>query len=292
MPNMLLALAGLALASLTDLRERIVPDWLSYSMIGAGLAYHAGLSVMHWSAAHFVLSLISTALAFAFGYALWRVGAWAGGDVKLFTGIGALVPLLFPYVAFLNSIVLSFPFLMLFVFFRTATVPALHKLFSRMLVRGTKRGFGLAALGLALGFVMNPLFGVPEAVAVVGSSLFVAMFWEVLSYGRREALRRRVPVSGLEEGMISAESLYVEKGKVKHFSPTLLQKLTLFEPKNTVASMYLAGGLEKKEITALRRYGVKSLWVREGMPMVPVLFAGALVAALFGNLALMLFELF
>ncbi|MFC2174664.1 prepilin peptidase [archaeon] len=291
MATVLLALAGLAYASFTDLKERIVPDWLSYSMVAIGLMYHLGLSVLEWSLHPFLLSAGGAVLAFVFAYALWRIGAWAGGDVKLFTGLGALVPLVFPFITFLNSVILSFPFLMLYVFAKTATAPGLRKVFKTMIFRGVKRGVALGAVGALIAFVTNPALTPTGVSTVFASALFMTLFWEVMSYGREKALRSRIPVSKLEEGMISAELLYLDKGKLKKFTPTIVQKLILFEPKKTIASFYQAAGLEKKDIAALKRHGVKSLLVRESMPMVPVLFLGALSAELFGNLALLLLEM-
>ena len=291
MLNTLLALAGLAFASFTDLRERIVPDELSYSMVAVGLLYHAYLSATTWSPHPFLLSLGGAAAAFGFAYLLWRIGAWAGGDVKLFAGLGALVPWEFPFVVFLNSVALSFPFILLYVLARTAAVPRLRRVFGSMLMRGVTRGVRLALVGLVLASLGNPALTDAGAVAVFASALFVALFWEAASYGRREALRKRVPLSRLEEGMISADTLYLEKGKILEFRPSLLQKLTLFEPKRTVASMYRAAGLEKRDIATLRRHGIKSLWVKESMPMVPVMFLGGVAAALYGNLVLLLVEL-
>jgi len=48
--------------------------------------------------------------------------------------------------------------------------------------------------------------------------------------------------------------------------------------------MYRAAGITRGEIAALKRHGVKSIWIKEGMPLVPLLFFGALSAYLFGNL--------
>ncbi len=36
--------------------------------------------------------LVVTGLIFVLGYIFWKMGAWAGGDVKLFTGLAALIP--------------------------------------------------------------------------------------------------------------------------------------------------------------------------------------------------------
>jgi preflagellin peptidase FlaK len=40
--------------------------------------------------------VLGAAIAFAIGYGMWVTGGWAGGDIKLFTALGALLPMFFP----------------------------------------------------------------------------------------------------------------------------------------------------------------------------------------------------
>lgn len=86
------SLAALAYASYTDFKSRTIPDWVSYGMLVAGLSLAAfesystqSLTPLFWSAA-------LTIAVFILAYIFWRAGAWAGGDVKLFTGLAALNP--------------------------------------------------------------------------------------------------------------------------------------------------------------------------------------------------------
>lgn len=91
-----IALIALLIASYTDLKERIVSNKLSYGMIVLGLGLHAFQAFYFSNAMVFIVSLIITIITFACSYGLWKLGVWAGGDVKLFTGIAALMPLNFP----------------------------------------------------------------------------------------------------------------------------------------------------------------------------------------------------
>lgn len=319
----LVAIAGLAVASFTDLRTRIVPDWLSYGLIALGLVYHAWLSLTHASITPISLALASTVLAFGFSYFLWRIGAWAGGDVKLFTALGALVPVplvfglpLFPFVVFICSIVLSFPFIALYVAAKTLLSKRLRKSFLGVLAASVVSGLVLAAFSTGSVFVTYlfnlpawlslplvavallvplpwkhglavlaavPVFWFPEAALVLLPALAISLLWEFVSFGRREALRQKFPISKLTEGMIPAETLYLVKGVVKVFVPSLRQKLLLFEPRGTLVSAYCASGLEKPDIAALKKHGVKAIVIKESVPMVPALLAGLLVALWFGS---------
>ncbi len=72
---------------------------------------------------------LGAAIAFAIGYAMWLTGGWAGGDVKLFTALGALLPVfvpayspapysstypLFPLTILLNSVLVAIPILLVY----------------------------------------------------------------------------------------------------------------------------------------------------------------------------------
>ncbi len=83
---------GLVIASYTDFKQRIIPDWVSYGMIVAGLALAAYESFLSQSLTPLFWSASITAGVFVLAYVFWRAGAWAGGDVKLFTGLAALNP--------------------------------------------------------------------------------------------------------------------------------------------------------------------------------------------------------
>lgn len=87
-----LAAAAAALLSVaatyTDLRRRMIPDWLNYSALALAVV------VAYWVGALGIAYVALVALSFAFAYALYRLGAWAGGDVKFFTALMAYYPLL------------------------------------------------------------------------------------------------------------------------------------------------------------------------------------------------------
>jgi Flp pilus assembly protein protease CpaA len=96
----LLALGAACIATYTDLKKgRIIPNWLTLPLIPIGIAFY-----IIWGAYQRYLLLaisgaVGSSIAFGVGYALWLTGGWAGGDVKLFTAFGALVPMFSSYYA-------------------------------------------------------------------------------------------------------------------------------------------------------------------------------------------------
>jgi Flp pilus assembly protein protease CpaA len=135
-----LALVAICIANYTDLfKGRIIPNKLTYPLIGIGVAFYVGLGLHRWDLWTLVSGGAGAAIAFAIGYAMWLTGGWAGGDVKLFTALGALIPMYqAPYVSPAYST--SYPFFPLTILFNSviAIIPIL--LFYIAICRARKRG--------------------------------------------------------------------------------------------------------------------------------------------------------
>lgn len=80
-----IALAGLLIASVTDLREQKIYNWLTLPMVGAGVLLHAV------AGEGLVFALVGTAAAFALHFGLWIAQVERAGDAKLAMGLGALL---------------------------------------------------------------------------------------------------------------------------------------------------------------------------------------------------------
>ncbi len=124
-------------ASYTDLKTGIIQNKLTFSLIGLGLILNAVYAFMINNIWFIITGLIFTALIFAVGYIFWKLGAWAGGDVKLFTALAALLPSYplvlnynilgvafpivstygFPFTLIINSILAILPFLLIYVLY-------------------------------------------------------------------------------------------------------------------------------------------------------------------------------
>jgi prepilin peptidase CpaA len=73
------------LAAVTDLRERRIPNWLTFTMILSGIAVNVGSLGPTTS----MQSLLGFAAGFVLMFVQFALGALRGGDVKLMAGIGA-----------------------------------------------------------------------------------------------------------------------------------------------------------------------------------------------------------
>ncbi|MCK9150659.1 A24 family peptidase C-terminal domain-containing protein [Methanobacterium alcaliphilum] len=124
-------------ASYSDLKKGIIPNKLTFPLIGIGILLNGINAFILGNIMILVYTLLFTGTIFVLGYAFWKLGAWAGGDVKLFTALAAILPFQplivnytflntsfpilayypFPFTLIINSILSTFPFLLLFVFY-------------------------------------------------------------------------------------------------------------------------------------------------------------------------------
>jgi prepilin peptidase CpaA len=72
-------------ATVYDLRGRVIPNWIAASLLGcSAFCIAAGLSDLTWTSFAY-----GTATGFALTIPLYALGAFGGGDVKLVVAIGA-----------------------------------------------------------------------------------------------------------------------------------------------------------------------------------------------------------
>lgn len=254
------ALGTFALAATyTDLRERMIPDWLNYGavIVAAGFAYYTN----QLTVTYFAL----VALAFLFAYALYRLGAWAGGDVKFYTGLLAFYPLFAPLPT--EPLALLAPLALVFLASAILLVPvmlALHlpqiwgerAALARALAGAGKRAVRGAPLAAAVGVLVVKAGSPLLALIIAAVLLFVtppiwlallalggAVAWDYTlalpalgfallalafisfaqsSFGilAKKVLRRPVPMEQVQEGVIPAHTLYLdEQGNVQTWEP-------------------------------------------------------------------------
>ncbi len=80
-------IAMIATAAITDLRARRIPNWLTFSMVIAGVAQ----SFFSMRTVGPLASLTGMMTGFALSFLMFAIGAMLGGDVKIMAGVGAWV---------------------------------------------------------------------------------------------------------------------------------------------------------------------------------------------------------
>ncbi|MEM0358413.1 MAG: prepilin peptidase [Candidatus Hadarchaeales archaeon] len=148
-----LALLTATVAIYTDVfKNRIIPDTLTLPMIGIGILFHLFLGVWKGNLYLALSGMMGAILAFSLSYLLWLLGGWAGGDVKLLTAFGALLPSytpphsnppysglpLFPLTILFNTVLLTLPLLFAYALF--CFLRGRHPFFEEVKITELKEG--------------------------------------------------------------------------------------------------------------------------------------------------------
>ncbi len=213
-----ITLLALCIATYTDLKARVVPNKLTYFLAGAGLALKAVESILSGSAQPLIFGLGGGAIAFGAGYLLYRLGVWAGGDVKLVAAIAVLNPVNYAVLGKITGL----------------GALADGALATGNAFSGTGTGFGAVAGCGIFGTVIDlPIFGISliiySALMVLPLGFFMsfsAVFShrEVLERSKKALLRQSITILGaaiLYTGLFAALSLALANFSGGIFLPAL-----------------------------------------------------------------------
>jgi len=276
------AVLGTAVATYYDLtRNRNVPDWLTFGMVGLGaiaVVASKGIGASLVVAAPAIVVL-------AAGYLLYREGQIGGADVLLFAAIALLMPEAPGGIVVSRRYIISLPFVfslflasgILFgvVTFARFVLPSLGALHEGEVKVGARQKVYLAFMGLvALVFVWFALANrLPAAslVVVVMAMAFSAFFYLFRSFVARRFLIREVGAGEMDEEDVLA---------IEEMDPAVVKKYGLKKL------------LTKKEIGRLEKLRLKRFPVYKNMPaFTPYILLALLLSILFGDLVLLLFSL-
>ncbi|KXA94247.1 hypothetical protein AKJ65_04980 [candidate division MSBL1 archaeon SCGC-AAA259E19] len=366
----LLALGTVFVANYTDLRDRIIPNRLTFSMIAVGIALYLGFGIYEQDLFFAIQGGLWAGIAFTLAYGFWYVGGWAGGDVKLYTALGALLagyeassleilpwgygisymeaPYPPPFTVLFNGVICLAPVLIAYVLIKSVRTPGIGGEIVQpvresvpeilvvpfVIVGGSALGWELTAL---LGFgqlasfalailIILPIFRLPlkfEAPLAVGLTclgiylyslsalkflgmtfvvaLAIRLVFSSIKVIDRRILQEKISIGELEEGMIPAETIYEEDGKVRRYeSPGLKEraKQIFMNPSSlrlsqdwdrVLADSRLAAGVSEEQVQALKGYVEDDeledhIRIKKGLPFAPSFALGATVAIFYGDI--------
>ncbi|MCX8158305.1 MAG: A24 family peptidase [Candidatus Diapherotrites archaeon] len=366
----LLSIFGLVYASYTDLKERIVPDHLSYFLIFAGLFLHLIMSLFFNNFIYLISSIAASILAFLIALIFWKLGFWAGGDVKLFTAIASLNPInysmfsnffpaktfsfgynlpIFPLSLFFFSILAMFPYAALITLSRFYKNNELRNLFFLSIKNNFSKVFIFSIFYTSLPIVLNFL-GVSHLKSIILLIVFVFLlltniaktktfdlisiaiflfsfifqqtvlldlfinfiilslifvFFELI-FLSRNAMRKKIKIKDIKEGMIVSDLIVEKDGVIKKIdfpsTTSVLNKLknnkldeVLFflgigecPYGKVIATPKSAAGLTKEAVIKIKELakhsGIDYITITESAPFVPAVLLGYLCLHFTGDI--------
>ena len=287
MVALLVSLAVLIVATIQDLKEREVADWLNYVAVLAGIVLSMLVSLQTHSFLPLFYSVIGLLVGFGIGLFFYFTGQMGGGDAKLLAAMGALFGLnIFQPIQywlnesfitfFINSILLSLPYAMVWSiviamrhrekfmhFWKKESVSKVLWIFS----------FIIISVGVTFSFMQQQIF--TYLFYLTGIALFFALY--AIKFARvteRACMYEDVVPTKLVEGDWLVKDIVIKEKIIVEKKPV---------------------GLEKEEIKKLQalydKGELRTVRVKQGLPFVPAFLLGFIATLLFDNFILTLLGL-
>ncbi len=269
----------LTIASFSDLRTREIPDWLSYSLLFFVIATRGVESILLKDSTYIVQTLIFFAIFFIFGNIMYYTRQWGGGDTKLITALGSAFAIRPAYLA--ETSIIPFPAILLLniliigaiygIFFalhlslknKVAFKKEFKKLNNSYKTIGIKIGMLIIATLLFISsFTIFPasaglLIGTLSLILLIAPYLITALKSTELA-----CMYKETPVNKLTVGDWVQKDVYKNKKLIYKVNPY---------------------GINKKEISLLKKANIKQVLVKEGIPFVPPFLIGTIVTLIVGG---------
>lgn len=263
----------LLISSLIDFKKREVPDTLSIGLIVVAVI----LKILHSYEVSDISVLISSLIGFLvfFGISLvlYYTRQWGGGDAKLFMALGIALPyypkeltifnpnlnINFMLIIVFNMLIFGFLFGLFYMIYLLIKNKSKMK---KLKLKVNKFYFllpiALVILSLFFQYELRILLLILAFLILIYPYLF-----KIVKFVENEVLTYKLKISKLTEGdWILHDVLYKKKKIYSKKSP----------------------GVTKKQIELFKKYKIKDVIVREGIPFVPAIFLAIVFSLIFGNL--------
>jgi prepilin peptidase CpaA len=273
-------LVGLLIGTLSDIKTREVPDWVSYSLICLGLGLRLIYSLYYSEFAYIIEGIIGLAVFFIIGMTMFYTAQWGGGDTKLLMGVGSLIGFSidfteFPQLVsfFINLLVVGAVYgllwsIVLAVKHRSRFIVSFRKNHGNKKIRFARRlilagsVLMLALIFLPVDLLIKMLFLLLAAIPI-----FTFYIWIFAKSVEQSCMFKRIPPDRLTEGDWVQDEIKIAR-KVIYSKKEL--------------------GISKKQIELIKRYYKnKKILVKEGIPFVPSFLLAYIITLLFNAWFLM-----
>jgi len=266
----------LTFASISDLKTREVPDWISFSLIIIAVAFLLIQVISERSLKLLINPLIFGITFTIIAYTMYYTKQWGGGDTKLLIPLGIIFST-YPELNYFNPI-LNFPFPMillinifvigtLYCLFYSFYLAIKHK--ERFIKEFKKNEFKKAkiiAVILALSLVIITIYlPYPKNILFLLLALLMLITPYLIAFVKsveKSCMLEKVSTSKLTEGDWVMEDIY-------HNKKLILSKNNL--------------GVTRNEIEIIKKIK-KEVLVKNGLPFIPSFLIAVIVSLIFGSL--------
>jgi len=267
----LVAFIGSAAAGFYDLKTTEIPDEVPYIMIAIGIVGNIIASYLAWSYWPFVYSVIAGLGFLGFGFVMYYLGQWGGGDAKILSAIGFLLPTY-------QSVKLILPFSISF-FFNVFLVGAGYMIvYALALSIINKKIWSAFFKDLKANARMILIYNSALVGVIIIMGLLFARYFEFLPL---EAFTVLVVTIGLASAGLFILWKFVKAVENVGFKKKIpVSKLRVGDVPNYYK---IWEGLTEKEVRKIKKSGKKYIWIKEGVRFAPTFPIALIFTLLFGD---------
>lgn len=296
--SVLLAVAFLAIliGTITDIKKREVPDWISYFLIFFGIGARLLYSIYLKDFSILLQGVYGLILFSAIAYAMYYAGQWGGGDAKMLIGLGAVIGFEVVYSSgaqsiaqILNSSGISFLintivfgafyglFYILILFFPNRAL--VYKKFK--LMNKDKDFIKYRNMAIVIGFIYFIIFiliskslyyNIIAGIVILALIIVFPYLWAFVKSVEDAVMYKEVCPENLVEGDWIARDIVVG---------------------NKIIASSKDLGVSKEQIEDLKylykNKKISKVLVKEGIPFVPSFLIAFIVTIVYGNLFIWIF---
>jgi len=266
------AFIGSVLASLFDLKTTEIPDEIPYVMMAIGIGGNIIKSYLIWSYWPFLLSSLVGLSFLGFGFLMYFMGQWGGGDAKILSSIGFLIPqspipietfFPFPLSFFFNVFLVGAGYMILYALFMSIMNKKIWSVFMKDLKANARMilisNSFLIVFVVLVGVFMSKYFEPIPALDIIylGIMIILAFFglfvlWKFVKTVEAIGFKKRIPVSKLRVGDVPVDYKIWE-------------------------------GITENELNKIKKSGKKWIWIKEGVRFAPAFPMALLFTILLGD---------
>ena len=276
---LVVAFIGSTAAGLYDLKTTEIPDEIPYTMMAVGIIGGVIKSYLAWSYMPLVFSFTVGLGFLGFGLIMYYTGQWGGGDAKILSGVGFLVPTLPSYV----TKTLFFPFSLSF-FFNLFLIGAIYMIVYALVLSIINRkiwtaffkdmkanvktllifDFSLVVFFILIGFIFTKFFNFTLSNNLLNLNLTLVLLctglfllWKFVKVVEEVGFKKKIPISQLKIGDVPLDFKVWE-------------------------------GVTEKDLTKIKKSGKKYIWIKEGVRFAPAFPLALLFTIFYGDVILLL----
>lgn len=253
------ALALSLVAGLWDLKTTEIPDEIPTLMAAIGIFSWFIYALSTGSFLPLGLSLAYGTAFLIIGWILYRFGQWGGGDAKLMSGIGCMVPYfpgmaLFPVWFFFNIFIIGSLYVILYSIIIGLMNRHVFGNFASDVAGNWRIVFSVPVMvsAILVAFMLySRIIDAALLAAALLSTVFIMLFWRYAKVVESEIFTKTVDASSLKVGDVLVDSKVWD-------------------------------GITESQLAELRK-SRKKFKIKEGVRFGPVFFISLIVTMLFGN---------